>query len=277
MGHIGIQVFTKTDRDYDSLNAEMVRKVNAEDVIGYERVIQLEPTSVALHDDVAGLYLELGRPDRAVTHFAESARLKPESAAAHFNLGLALTLNAKVDEAITQYRRALAIDPTYVLANNNLGGVLLRRGQVEEALRHLHEAVRIDPSNAEAQNNLGLACREHGDVAEAISHFRQAIQLRPRWASAIDDLAWTLATAREESIRDSEQAVRLAEHAADLTGRRDPAALDVLAAAYAAAGDFDRAIATADTALQLGPPPLGAAAIRARRELYKQGRPYRRP
>jgi tetratricopeptide (TPR) repeat protein len=277
MGHIGIQVFTKNAQDYDTLNAQMVRKVNAEDVIGYERVIQLEPTSVALHDDVAGLYLELGQPDRAVTHFAESARLKPESAATHFNLGLALTLTAKIDEAIAQYRQALAIDPHYVLAHNNLGSVLLRRGQVDDALQHLREAVRGDPSNAEAQNNLGLACREHGDVQEAVTHFRQAIQLRPRWASAIDDLAWTLATAREDSIRDSGEAVQLAERAADLVEWRDPAALDVLAAAYAAAGRFDRAVATADTALGLGPPPLGQAAIRARRELYKAGKAYRRP
>jgi tetratricopeptide (TPR) repeat protein len=277
MGHLGIQVFTKTDRDYDVLNAQMVKKVNAEDVIGYERVIQLEPTSVALHDDAAGLYLDLGQPDRAAAHFAESARLKPESAATHFNLGLALTLTARVDEAIVQYRRALAIAPDYVLAHNNLGSVLLRRGNVAEALQHLREAVRIDPSNAEAQNNLGLACREHGDVEEAIGHFRQAIQLRPRWASAIDDLAWTLATAREDSIRDSSLAVQLAEQAAELTGRRDPAALDVLAAAYAATGNFERAVATADLALQLGPPPLGRAAIRARQELYKQGKPYRRP
>ena len=277
MGHIGIQVFTKNDHDSDTLNAEMVRKVNAEDVIGYERVIQLEPGSVALHDDVAGLYLELGQPEKAVTHFAESARLKPESAPAHFNLGLALTLTAKVDQAIAQYRRALEIDPHYGLAHNNLGGVLLRRGLVDEALQHLREAVRIDPSNAEAQNNLGLACREHRDTAEAVTHFRQAIQLRPRWASAIGDLAWTLATAREDSVRDSQEAVRLAEEAADLTGRRDPAALDVLAAAYAAAGLFERAVATAERALQLGPPPLGAAAIRARQDLYKRGQSYRRP
>ena len=277
MGHIGIQVFTKNDQDYALLNAQMVRKVNAEDVIGYERVIQLEPTSVALHDDVAGLYLELGRTQDAVAHFAASARLKPESAATHFNLGLALTLTAKVDDAIVQYERALQIDPGYVLAHNNLGGVMLQRGQIDQAIQHLREAARIDPSNAEAQNNLGLAYREHGDVADAINHFRQAIQLRPRWARAMDDLAWTLATAREDSARDSGQAVRLAEQAADLTGHRDPAALDVLAAAYAAAGNYDRAVATAEAALQLAPPALGAAAIRARQQLYKEGRPYRRP
>ncbi len=277
MGHIGIQAFTKDMRDYDTLNAHMLKKVNAEDLVGYERVIELEPTSVALHDDAAGLYLEVGRPDGAVKHFGESARLKPDSAAAHFNLGLALTLTAKPDEAIASYKRALAIDPTYVLAHNNLGGLYLRRGQIEEAIQTLRQAVRFGPLNAEAQNNLAIALREHGDTAEAVAHFRQAIELRPRWADAIDALAWTLATAQEESVRDSAQAVKLAEQAADLTGRRSAGALDVLAAAYASAGQFDKAVATADAALALGPPALGAAAIRARQELYRAGKPYRRP
>lgn len=96
-------------------------------------------------------------------------------------------------------------------------------------------------------------------------------------AGANADLAWTLATSREEAFREAGEAVRLAEHAATLTEHRDPAILDVLAAAHAAAGEFDRAIDVSEAALRLGPPPIGAAAIRARRELYRQGQPYRRP
>ena len=41
----------------------------------------------------------------------------------------------------------------------------------------------------------------------------------------------------------------LAEHACDLTERRIPALLDTLAAAYAEAGDFPRAIVAAEEAL----------------------------
>ena len=182
-----------------------------------------------------------------------------------------------MDEAIAQYRQALALRPDYALAHNNLGSVLLQRGGVDEALQHLREAVRIDPGNAEAQDNLGRVSRERGEVAEAIDHFRQAIRLRPDWASANADLAWTLATSREEALRDAVQAVGLAEHAATLTERRDPAVLDVLAAAYAAAGAFDRAIEVSEAALQLAPPPVGAAAIRARQALYRQRQAYRRP
>jgi Flp pilus assembly protein TadD len=277
MGHLGIQVFTRTDRDYDTLNARMIPKVNAEDVIGYERVIELEPASVALHDDVAGLYLELGQPDRAVAHFAESERLNPASAATHFNLGVALTYAGRTDQAIEEYRRALAIRPDYALAHNNLGTVLLRRGQIDEAMEHVSEAVRIDPGNAEAQNNLGRLYRERGATSNAIEHLREAIVLRPNWPGANADLAWTLATAREDALRDTAQAVRLAEHAAKLSEYHDAAVLDVLAVSYAASGAFTRAVEIAEAALRLDPPKLGADAIRARLELYRQNKPYRRP
>jgi tetratricopeptide (TPR) repeat protein len=59
-----------------------------------------------------------------------------------------------------------------------------------------------------------------------------------------------------------------------LTGRQDAAALDVLAAAYASAGDYDRAMAAAQSALNLN--PANATQIAARRDLYKAHRPYRR-
>jgi hypothetical protein len=53
-------------------------------------------------------------------------------------------------------------------------------------------------------------------------------------------------------VRDPAEAVRLAAHAAELTAHKDPVVLDVLAAAYAAAGEWDRATSTAETAMALG-------------------------
>jgi hypothetical protein len=57
-----------------------------------------------------------------------------------------------------------------------------------------------------------------------------------------------------------------------------PALLDTLAAAYAAAGRFDEAVQTADRALsRAGDQPALAAEIRQRRSLYATGRPYLAP
>jgi tetratricopeptide (TPR) repeat protein len=277
MGDLWIQALTRSDRDLQTLNAAFQSKAIAEDIIGYESMIRRDPGRVQLHDDVAQLYLDQGRATDAVAHFGASLTLKPESAAAHFNLGTALTVAGRLDEAIDRYRQALAIKPDYALAHNNLGNVLVARGNTTDALQHFRDAIRLDPSNAEAHYNAGSMLRARGDLAEAVERFREALRIKPDWLPAIASLAWLLATAPDAALRDPAQAIRFAERAADLTGRRDASALDVLAAAYASAGDFDRAAATCELALSLKPDAALASDIRARQALYRQHRPYRTP
>jgi tetratricopeptide (TPR) repeat protein len=274
MGDLWIQVLTKNEQDRALLTEEFGRKVTAEDVIGYERWIQSEPTSAALHDDVATLYLRLNRPDAAVRHFAISAGLKP-SAQASFNLGTALTLAGETRAAIEQYEHALVLRPDYAQAHTNLGSVLLQQGQTELALEHLNAALGLDPGSVQAHYSAGIANEQLGRIEQAADHFRQALQIRPEFPQAQANLAWLLSVAGDERLRDPAQAVHLAEHSVALTGRRDAAALDALAAAYASAGSYDRAATTATEALALGPP--NAAEITARRELYRSQTPYRLP
>ncbi len=273
MGDLWIQVLTPTDRDLELLDSRFSVKVMAEDTIGYERWIQSEPESAALHDDVAGLYLKLNRPADAVRHFAISAGLQPTVAAAHFNLATALTLAGSLLAAVKEYERALELNPAYAAAHNNLGGALNRLNRVDEALPHLLEALRLEPGNALAHYNAGVAERTRGRFADAIAHFRRALQPNDNWPAALSDLAWLLAVSPEEALRDPGGAVKYAEQAAALSGRQDPVVLDVLAAAYAAAGQYMRAVSEADAALALK--PANADAIAVRRALYAQGRPFR--
>jgi len=275
MGDLWVQVLTRDERDLQTLNAAFRAKAIAEDIVGYESMIRQDPRRVQLHDDVAQLYLEEGRAIDAAAHFEASAKLKPESAAAHFNVGTALAVAGKLDEAMDRYRQALRINPGYALAHNNLGNALLGRGHAAEALQQFREALRLDPSNAEAHYNVGSMLRSQGELAEAGARFREALRLKPDFLPAVASLAWLLATAPDAGLRDPDQAVRLAERAVDLAGRRDASALDVLAAAYASAGAFDRAIALCEQALTMQPDAALAAAIRAREQLYRDGKPYR--
>ena len=167
MGDLWIQVLPGSERDREALLAAFGPKVLAEDVIGYEREIARDPTSVALHDDVGMLYLRLDRPAEAVAHFEASARLQPESAAAKFNLGTALAIAGRFDEAEGRYREALRIRPDYALAHNNLGGMLLRRGALGEAVDHIGRALELDPGNTEARANATLAVRVVAAAVEA--------------------------------------------------------------------------------------------------------------
>jgi tetratricopeptide (TPR) repeat protein len=274
MGDLWIQVLTSSAEDRDILDAAFQAKWMAADVIGLEQLTARDPSSAPLHDDAAVLYMELNQPAQAAVHFEASVRLKPESAAAHFNLGTALSSIGRLDEAIRQYREALQLRPSYALAHNNLGTALLQQGHADEAIAEFREATRLDAALSEAHFNLGNLSRAAGNIPTAITEFRQAVQLKPDWVSAVAGLASLLATTPDAALRSPNEAVQLAEQAVRSTARRDPNVLDILAAAYAVAGDFDRAVATTEEALALNPPAPIAAGIRRRQDLYRQRRPY---
>ena len=86
------------------------------------------------------------------------------------------------------------------------------------------------------------------------------------------ELAWLLVTHPDPGVRDPGSAVTLAEHAAALTNHEHPGMLDVLAATYAATGQLEQAVATAEVALSLMPAELNesSSVIRERLDSYKR-------
>jgi tetratricopeptide (TPR) repeat protein/mono/diheme cytochrome c family protein len=274
MGDIWVQMLTRTDRDLRILNEAIRPKLIAEDLIGYETMSRADPSRVDIHNDIAVMYDEIGRPEQAATHFEAVVKLQPDSAAAHYNFGTALATIGRPADAVDQYRQALQLKPDYALAHNNLGQSLVRLGKREEGVVQFREAARLDPTLADARYNLGTLDCAAGKMSEGIDEFRQAVRLQPDWVQAVGSLAWVLATVPSASLRNAGEAIQLAEHAAKLTDRRDAEILDVLAAAQAAAGHFDLAVTTCEAALALSPAAPLAAAISEHETLYKQGRPY---
>jgi tetratricopeptide (TPR) repeat protein len=274
MGDLWLQMQTRSDRDRETLRAAVEMKMIAADVVGDEELIRREPARTALRDDIAVLYLGLRRPADALRHFQAVAGLKPESAAAHFNVATTLASLGRLDEAVGQYRQALQLRPAYALAHNNLGAALMQMNRPDEALSEFREAIRVDPAISEAHLNLANFLRANRDTSGAIVELRRAVQSAPDSVSAVAGQASLLATVPDASLRNAAEAVRLAEQAVALTVRSDASTLDVLAAAYAASGDFDRAVGTAQEALAVNPPPQLALAIGRRLELYRQRRPY---
>jgi tetratricopeptide (TPR) repeat protein len=167
--------------------------------------------------------------------------------------------------------------PNYAIAHNNLGTALLRLGRPQPALASFREAARIDPQLGDALLNVGLISRAMGDFPEAVSYFRRALALDSEWVTAISSLASVLAAAPEASVRNPEEALKLAERASTLTLRRDANTLDILAVAHAASGDFDHAVAVCDEALALNPPAALASMIRSHRDLFVKRQPYVSP
>ena len=87
-----------------------------------------------------------------------------------------------------------------------------------------------------------------------------------------------MATDPDPTLRDGAEAVRWGEKVAEATDYKIAEVLDVLAAAYAEAGQFDKAKSTAGRAIELAQ-SNGNAKLQHEIELklrfYQDGRPYR--
>ncbi len=276
--------------------------------------IRKNPEAWMAHNHLGTLLLAQGRPDAAIHHFRETLRIKPDHVDARNNWGNVLASLGRFDEAIRQYQLALQIDPDSARVLCNLANALASSGRPDLAIAHYRRALSLHPDYADAHYNLGVAIEAHGDPAESIDHYRRAVQIRPDYAEAhnrlasaligsdrteegvahyleairlkpdwpvpMNDLAWILATHPDSGVRRPSEAVRFAEKASELTRHRNVNVLDTLAAAYAASGRYDRAVATARAAVNAvtGSGTGNSADLIVRRlDLYRRGMPYQEP
>ena len=193
--------------------------------------------------------------------------------------GLVLLEREELDEAAKQFAEAVRISPRYSEATNCLGKTLLLQGNARQAVRYFSAVLAEHTDWPEVYCNLGEAYIKLGRDDLAVANLTKSIQLDPNSVRSLNNLAWILATAADSKLRNPADAVKYAAMACELTPD-DPALLDTLAAAYAAAGNFPDAVETAQKAIALadaaGQPDL-ADQIRQRLAMYESNRPYNRP
>ena len=140
--------------------------------------------------------------------------------------------------------------------------------------------VEEQPNDVNAHNNLGVLLTQKHQPRAAIAEWRRALELSPSDGNAQSNLAWALATAPEHAVRDGRHAVELAESVMKLGGGANPILHRTLAAAYAEAGRFDDAIATAERGRVLAEREHNrslATELAANLERYKNHLPLRDP
>lgn len=241
----------------------------------YREAIRLKPDYADVYYNLGVVMAEQGGSAEAMKDYRRAIEIDPDYSAAYYNLGALLQSQGKLDEAIWNYYQTLRVQPYDAYAHNNLGNALRREGKLVEAIRHYRLALQFKPDYALAHNNLGYALFRQGDMDEASQHFQKALELRPFWPPALTGLARILATHPDRDKRNPEKAVFLAAKAAELTKYKDARVLNILAMAYAAAGQFHQAESTAKKALELSLAAQNfglASEIRKRIELYKNGK-----
>jgi len=187
---------------------------------------------------------------------------------------------------ISLWKHALKVTSNNQIAHQNLAAALWARGDIAEArmqsragnIIHAEATVKDFPFNITARNDLGVLLVKAGDVHGAVTQWETSLQIDPNDGNALNNLAWIFATYPDDSIRNGQRAVQLAESATVLPGGDTPVVLRTLAAAYAESGDFAKATETAQHAVELtqnqGNYSL-AETLRHEIELYQARTPYR--
>ena len=234
------------------------------------------PAAWCAHANLGWILAEQKKYDEAREHLARSLQINPNNAQAHCNLGRLLSLQGKFADAEGHFVSALKLKPNDAEIRKSYASALAEHGRTEEAVNQLREALRLQPDNETRLQLAPLLC-ETGHFREAIDQYRQVLAVKPDLPEALSNLAWLLATCSDASVRDGKEAVRLAERACHLTDYQQAPMVGVLAAAYAEAGRFTDAVATAQKAIALATAAGDqrfAAMNQQLLKLYRAGRPY---
>ena len=248
-----------------------------EAIYHYSQAIYIKPDNWWANLGMGFFLRDAGRLDEAAEQYRKCLRIKPDDPNALNGLGVSLGQQGKLDQAVKYLTDAVRIKPDYTEAYTNLGFALILQGNPDKAAIPLTEAIRISPDSASAHYYFAQVMAKKDKINEAVEHFENAIRLKLDWAEPMNELAWYLAAGKDSAIRNPDKAVKLALRACELTDYKKPELLDTLAVAYAATGDFNKAVETEEKALKICQSPEQETLkkeIENHLVLFKAGKPY---
>jgi hypothetical protein len=184
--------------------------------------LTLEPNSYDAHLDLSGVFLKLGKFEKALEHAdlaidlqGTNSQVLINKTLAHNNLANEQRDQMSFSEAIINYLEALKIAPNESDVHSNLGVAYQEQGDTEQAICCYIEAIRLDTDNAEAHRNLGMAYLQIGNFNDGwkeyewrwkTHHFKNLHRnwSKPRWLGD-DAKAKTLLVHCEQGFGDTLQ------------------------------------------------------------------------
>ncbi len=273
------------------------------------KAIRLDSRNAAAHACRGTVYLHTCRLDEALFDFNNAISLAPNLVDAYLQRGQILIQRRKFDAALADFDAADRLAPTripgpalgratvwmdlgqydraieeydlaadfgscrpVVLCSRGLAWML--KGDLGRALVDTNEAIRLLPDEAINYNNRGTILMKRGEYAEARADLQRAIRLNPKHPNAFKNLAWLQATCPDSSFRNGAEAEANAARAWQLNEGRSAEWLEILAAAHAEAGQFDKAV-DCQSRFLAACPAKATPEQQARLDDYRAGRPYR--
>jgi len=254
-------------REFDAAQQLQDQHKYAEAVPAWKVAAAKDPSDARPYNNIGVALAATGKINEAIENYNKALSMNNDSSQTHNNLGSALAEAGKYDQALVQIQKAIELNSDNGAAHINLGHLLEVTGHREEAIQQLTKGIELAPKNADGHNIYGVILARQGKLNQAIAELQQAVDLAPRSA----ECRYNLGRAFAANGRFGE-ALPQFEAAASLSGGKEPAILQMLAAMYSEIGKYTQAITTAQQALELAEKQQNqelAAALRGNIALYE--------
>ncbi len=231
----------------------------------------------AKRDQELGIrYCKESNWDAAINKLSSVIAIMPDDSAAFDWRGCAYFAKGELDKAINDFSQGIRLNPTNANAFLNRGNAYGAKLDFKRAISDLTESLRLNPNQAIALASRGQYYARTSEFEKALSDYNEALRYDPKSNLAYNGLGWLRATCPVVAIRNGMQAVEAATRACELTNWDRWQCVSTLAAAFAQAGDFDKAMSFQAKALNMtGASDKDRKEMQSRLDLYKQRKPFR--
>ena len=188
--------------------------------------------------------LEAGKTAKAKAAYQKALEMDPANKKAKYGLAQIAAMNGKVDQAIET-------SPQTAEKLFELGRLFQKHNNVDGGIAAYQRTLELKNDHVNAYNSLALLYYRKQQFADAIEQFETALKFEPDNIPVKRNLAGIFAYCPDISQRNGEKAVELAEQVCQASEYKNPVHVNVLAAAYAQAGLFDKAITASEKAIVL--------------------------
>lgn len=249
-----------------------------------KKALRLAPNDAVTLCNLGTLYEFMDQTGLAEDYYKKAIELYPNLTEARLGYANLLTLNGDFGAASEQYqlfegrtkppayflglgilyfhqrnysaseihlKAAIELAPSLAQASFYLGRLYQQQNNSHQAIQQFYQAVRLDPSIREAWVHLGDLYLSCGSPVNAAACYQEALKIRSDDTGILCRLTILYATTNHEFFEDKQKAVEYGMRACELSNHENPGILDIMAVAYAACGNYDKAVEIGEKACRL--------------------------
>jgi tetratricopeptide (TPR) repeat protein len=231
---------------------------SAEAMRDFNEAVRVDPSDTFARMARADEFERRGEVDKAIDDCTEAIRLRSSRpgdltrTTAHWRRGTLWMERREFDGAMADFTEAIRLNPDFASAEYLMRADAWKaKGEYGLAIADYDRYIRRNGNSGLAYSLRGLAWGYCGEYGKAGEDLKIAIRLDAADGLVCSNVAWFLATCRNDNSRDGTKAVEYAKKGCEVTGWDAPFAVSALAAANAEVGNFDDAVKWQQRAIEL--------------------------